>query len=207
MDRASDGTFWVAWQQNPDKEGDDIFLRHLDADLKPMGAEVRATDYEPEKGKSPQVSAAEHRRVERERFRRVCARAGQAAPHRAHAHPPRVAGPGDGPAGRLEDEPASSARRRVSNEDKVGGDYPSIACTKDACFLVWHEIEKGAQAALIDPVKGTMLWRKRFAPRGGHPAVATPADGPPRSRTTSRDASASPPFRATASARRARSPR
>ena len=66
----------------------------------------------------------------------------------------------------------------ASNEDKVGGDYPAIACTKDACFLVWHEIDKGgAQAALIDPAKGTMLWRKRFAPRGGHPAVATTPDG------------------------------
>jgi len=42
---------------------------------------------------------------------------------------------------------------------------------------VWHEIEKGAQAAFIDPVKGTMLWRKRFAPRGGHPAVAVMPDG------------------------------
>ena len=44
MDRAPDGTFWVGWQQNPDKEGDDLFLRHLDADLKPLGNEIRATD-------------------------------------------------------------------------------------------------------------------------------------------------------------------
>ncbi len=55
MDRASDGSFWLVWQQNPDKEGDDIFLRHLDADFKPLGPEVRATDYEAEKGKSPQA--------------------------------------------------------------------------------------------------------------------------------------------------------
>ena len=33
-----------------------------------IGAEVRATDYEAEKGKSPQVSVAEHRRVGRERL-------------------------------------------------------------------------------------------------------------------------------------------
>jgi len=65
----------------------------------------------------------------------------------------------------------------ASNEDKVGGDFPAMDCTRDGCFLVWHEIEKGAQAALIDPLKGTMLWRKRFAPRGGHPAVVTSQDG------------------------------
>ena len=64
------------------------------------------------------------------------------------------------------------------NEDKIGGDYPSIACTKDACFLVWHEVDKGADAVLIDPVRGTVLWRKRFAPKGGHPAVAYAEDGP-----------------------------
>jgi serine/threonine-protein kinase len=44
--------------------------------------------------------------------------------------------------------------------------------------LAWHEIEKGgAQAALIDPVRGTVVWRKRFAPHGGHPAVAPARDG------------------------------
>jgi hypothetical protein len=42
---------------------------------------------------------------------------------------------------------------------------------------VWHETEKGAQAAMIDPIKGTMLWRKRFAPRGGHPALMASQDG------------------------------
>jgi hypothetical protein len=42
---------------------------------------------------------------------------------------------------------------------------------------VWHEIDKGAQAALLDPVKGTLLWRKRFTPRGGHPAVVSSLDG------------------------------
>ena len=35
----------------------------------------------------------------------------------------------------------------------------------------------GAQAALIDPSKATLLWRKRFALRGGHPAVAITQEG------------------------------
>jgi serine/threonine-protein kinase len=48
MDRAADGTFWLVWEQSPDKEGDDLFLRHIDADLKPIGGEIRATDYETE---------------------------------------------------------------------------------------------------------------------------------------------------------------
>ena len=72
--------------------------------------------------------------------------------------------------GRAADKAAARAAAQIGdvaavNDDKVGGDYPSIACTKDACFLVVARVDKGgAQAALVDPAKGTLLWRKRFAP-------------------------------------------
>jgi serine/threonine protein kinase len=173
FDRAPDGGFWVAWQESRDQEGDDLFVRHLDHDLKPAGPEARATDYEPEKGRPSRVSspaiaassanvflvyALEHERehlVERMRL-------------------PLVSSELQGvlPKGKSELGEASAV-----NEDKAGGDYPALACTKDACYLVWHEIDKGAQAALLDPTKGTVLWRKRFGPHGGHPAVATNTDG------------------------------
>jgi serine/threonine-protein kinase len=176
MDRAADGSFWLVWLQNPDKDGDDVYLRHLDADFKPLGPEIRATDYEADKGKSPKVTVPSiavspanifvSYALERdkqhlvERMRIPLSSPDLAAGLQGTSKTTRVLG-----------------EVTDSNEDKVGGDFPAIACTKDACFLVWHEIEKGAQAALIDPVKGTMLWRKRFAPRGGHPAVATTPDG------------------------------
>ena len=172
MDRAADGGFWVTWQESPDKEGDDLFLRHLDPELKPTGPEIRATDYE-EKGKPWRVSSSTVAAsstnlfvaytLERDRERVV----------------QRMRLPGG--ASDLQSGVAKGKTElgEVSavNEDKIGSDYPSLACTKDACFLVWHEIEKGAQAALIDPMKGTLLWRKRFAPRGGHPAVASGPEG------------------------------
>jgi serine/threonine protein kinase len=176
MDRAADGTFWLVWQQNPDKEGDDIFVRHLGPDLKPLGAEIRVTDYEPEKGKSPRVSAPGIAVSSANLF--IAYALEQDKQHVIErmriplTSPDLTAGlQGTAKATRLVGEVTAS------NEDKVGGDYPAIACTKEACFLVWHELEKGAQAALLDPVKGTMLWRKRFAPRGGHPAVAVSSDG------------------------------
>jgi serine/threonine-protein kinase len=176
MDRAADGTFWLVWQQSPDKEGDDIFLRHLDADLKPMGAEIRATDYEPEKGKSPRVSAPSIAVSSTNLF--IAYALEQDKQHIIE----RMRVPLTSPDLTTGLQGTSKASRQIgevtaSNEDKVGGDYPNIACTKDICLLVWHEIEKGAQAALLDPAKGTMLWRKRFAPRGGHPAVAVSAEG------------------------------
>jgi serine/threonine-protein kinase len=176
MDRAPDGTFWVAWQENPDKEGDDIFLRHIAADLKPLGGEIRATDYEPEKGKSPRVSASSIAASSTNLF--VAYALEQDKQHVIE----RMRVSLDSPDLVTGLQGAGKTSRQVgevtaSNEDKVGGDYPDLTCTRDACFLAWQELEKGAQAALIDPVKGTMLWRKRFAPRGGHPAVASTDDG------------------------------
>jgi serine/threonine-protein kinase len=178
MDRSPDGSgFWVTWQAAPDREGDDLFLRKLDPELAPQGAEVRASDYEPEKGKPIKVSSPSlavsgtnlflaytlerDRQHVVERMRVPLASADLQAS--------------------LQDKPPKGLRElgdaTVVSEDKVGGDYPAVACTKDSCFLVWHEPDKGAQGALIDAAKGTVLWRKRFAPRGGHPAVATTADG------------------------------
>jgi serine/threonine-protein kinase len=178
IDRAPDGSgFWVTWQATPDREGDDLFVRHLDAELTPVGAEVRASDYEPDKGKAIKVSSPSLAvsganlflayTLERDR-QHVVDRM-------------RVPLTSADLLSGLQDKPTKGLRElgdvTTVSEEKVGGDYPAVACGKDACFLVWHEPDKGAQAALVDPVKGTVLWRKRFAPRGGHPAVATTLDG------------------------------
>lgn len=196
MDRSPDGSgFWVAWHTGPDKDAEDIFLRRLDADLVPQGVEVRATDYEAPKGKVmrasvPTVAVSSANlfvayTLERDRQSLV-------QRLRLPASSPELAGAG------LPEKPTAKSPHElgdalVVNDDdsatpaagaahppaiKTGGDYPAIACVKDACFLVWHELDKGgARAALVDPERGTVLWRKRFAPKGGHPAVAAPLDG------------------------------
>jgi len=179
MDRTADGSaFWVAWQASRDKdEGDDIFLRRLDAELQPQGQEVRVSASELDKGKGGRASSPSlglsptnlfvAYALERDRQHLV-----------ARLRVPLASPDLDVP---LQEKPAKGAREigdtSVVNEEKVGGDYPSIACAKDVCFLVWHEIDRGAEAALIEPSKATLLWRKRFTPRGGHPAVAITQDG------------------------------
>jgi serine/threonine protein kinase len=178
IERAPDGnSFWVAWQASPAKDGDDVFLRRLDAELVPQGPEARATDYAPDKGKAAQVSAPSLAVSNTNLFVAY-------ALERDKQHTiERMRVPLSMPelqTGGLPDKPGKSelSETVAVNEDKVGGEYPSIGCTKDACFLVWHEVDKGgAEAALIDPQRGTMLWRKRFAPRGGHPAVTFASDG------------------------------
>ena len=54
LTRASDGTFWVAWEDNRQADSSDLYLRHLSADLEPIGNEVRSTDYVP-RGTKPRV--------------------------------------------------------------------------------------------------------------------------------------------------------
>ena len=183
MDRLQDGSgFWVAWQAAPDREGDDIFLRRLDAELRPQGNEVRATNYEPSKGKAvkaraPAVALASTNlfvayALDRDRQSLV-------ERIRVPLGSPELQGQG------LQDRTAGHAEHELGEsvpvtDEKVAADYPAMACGKDACFLVWHELDKGgggAQAALVDPAKGTLLWRKRLAPRGGHPAVAVAPTG------------------------------
>jgi serine/threonine-protein kinase len=183
IDRSPDGTgFWVAWQNGPDKEGDEVYLRHLDAELQPQGIEARATAYVSSKGKAARVSSATIAVSNANLFVAYSLERDRQSVVERLRVPLTLA---ELQTGGLGEKAIAKGQRElgeavVVNEDKVGGDYPAMACTKEACFLVWHEQDKGggSQAAVIDPVHGTLLWRKRFAPRGGHPAVSAPGEGP-----------------------------
>jgi serine/threonine-protein kinase len=177
MDRTADGTgFWVVWQASRDKDdSDDIFLRRLDADLQPQGSEVRASDYELDKGKAAKPSSPTIGLSASNLF--VAYALERDRQHLVERLRVPLASPDLQAALQAQKVPHEIGDTAVMNEDKVGGDYPSLACAKDVCFLVWHEIDRGAQAALIDPAKATLLWRKRFALRGGHPAVAITQEG------------------------------
>jgi serine/threonine-protein kinase len=180
IDRSLDGSgFWVTWQENAGQDTEDLFLRHLDAELAPSGPAARVTSYAAEKGKAPQVGSPSVAIASQNLFLAY-------ALERDHQHfVERMRVPLAMPeltSGGLSDKAAAKGPRElgdtaVVNEDKVGGDYPSMVCGKDACFLVWHETDKGAEAALVDPVRGTVLWRKRFTIKGGHPAVAISPEG------------------------------
>jgi serine/threonine-protein kinase len=179
MDRAADGSFWVAWQGSPDKEGGDIFLRHLDAELQPTGPEVRATDYEPSKGRPVKVTVPVVSATANNLF------LAYTMDHDRQSAIERLRVPLSSPelaSGGLPDKPGAKGPRELGeaaavSDDKVVADYPAIACAKDACFLAWQEDKGGAQAAWIDASKGTLMWRKRVTTHGGHPALAASLDG------------------------------
>jgi len=186
MDRSPDG-FWVAWQDDRDREGDDLFLRKLTSDLQPVGAEVRASDYGSINGRSayvrvPSIAIASNSifvayRLDREQQHLIMRmKIDLSSPDLAKGiedrvnltPPPRGSGSG------VDREIGDVV---LVNEDKLPADGPAIACGSEGCFIAWHGDRGGAYAAMIEPVKGHVVWRKRFADKGAHPSLAVSQDG------------------------------
>jgi serine/threonine-protein kinase len=149
LGRAPDG-FFATWEDDRKQDGSDLYLRHLGRELDAIGPEVRATDF---------VGRAGHRPFVR-------------APSVAVANNALyVAGP---------TATASKADRvlgDVQHVSETAGDSPDIACGTEGCFVAWHGEKGGAFAALIDPVQGRVIWRKRFAERGSVPSLGVSDDG------------------------------
>ena len=67
---------------------------------------------------------------------------------------------------------------KAVDEDKVQSDGPVVACGKEGCFVAWNgEQNGGAFAALLEPVKGNVVWHKKFADRGSHPTLGVNGEG------------------------------
>jgi eukaryotic-like serine/threonine-protein kinase len=175
IERAPQG-FFVVWQDGRGKEGDDLFIRKLTNDLDTEGPETRLTDYVgPPRSKfpaprvrHPSVAAAANTllvayRLERERERLVMRM--------------RVPLEELEKGGLPESKESGRASREafdvvLVSEDKAPADAPVIACGQEGCFVVWHGEPSGAFVGLMDPNEGRIIWRKRFAAKGGRPVLA-----------------------------------
>jgi eukaryotic-like serine/threonine-protein kinase len=174
IERAPQG-FFVVWQDDRSKDGaHDLFFRRLSSDLDTVGPETRLTDYvaakpkqSPPKVRVPSVAVAANTlivayRVEREKESLIY----------------RMRVPLDAPELKKGLDEVKDAKKdreigdvKLVNEDKSPGDAPSIACGAEGCFIAWHGERSGSHVALIDPLQGKVIWRKRFAERGGHPVL------------------------------------
>ncbi len=179
IERAPDG-FFVAWEDARDREGTDLFLRRLSRELEPLGSELRATDYVGLPGRAPAVRVPSVAvgnnalyvayKLERDTKTHLIERM------RLPLDSPQLAN------GLDEKHPPLRKDRELGevqlvNEDKTLADAPAIACGTEGCFVTWHDEQGGAFAALIDPVQGKVMWRKKFADKGGHPGLGVSADG------------------------------
>ncbi len=174
--------FVVVWQDDRDKEGDDLFFRKLSAELDPIGPEIRLTDYavaipsKPVNVRVPSVAVASNAvfivyKLERDNkhlIERLRIPLKDPALAKGLSEPKIV--PGKLRKDRTLVEP------KLVNEDKLPGDAPILACGTEGCFVAWHD-EKGnaANIALIEPAQGKVLWRKKWG--GSHPALAVGNEG------------------------------
>jgi serine/threonine-protein kinase len=178
---APDGTFWVAWEDDRQADSTDLYLRHLSAELEPMGSELRATDYVFKGGKPrvrvPSVDVAAGFLSVAFRFELGAARLAQLLRIGLldPALPKGLDGATEKPAGREKDRTLGDVK--VVNLDREKADTPQIGCVTEGCFLVWHGEAGGAFAAYMEASKGQILWRKKFDPKGGHPTLAIAPSG------------------------------
>ena len=186
IDRAPDG-YYVAWTDDRDRDGNDLWLRHLNSDLQPMAPEIRATDYwggtkprQQPQVRTPSIALASNAiyityKLERDTQHAIML---MRVPLTLSSLQTGLdEKPGLSSDGGRSDRELGDAE--VVNEDKANADAPAIACGTEGCFLAWHGESGGgaAYAALIEPVMGHVLWRKKFAPLGGHPSLGTSSTG------------------------------
>ncbi len=193
--RAPDG-FFITWQDDRDKEGDDIFLRKLGSSLDPAGPEIRATDYASIGGHAakavlPDVAVAADSllltyKLERDSSKTIVRmRIPLGAPELAKGLDERSsrAAPTPPPKGTKGTKGAASSPDRtlgevaLVNDDKIGSDGPTIGCGSEGCFVAWASERGGANAALLDPTQGKVLWKKRFSDKGTHPVISVGVAG------------------------------
>ena len=66
---------------------------------------------------------------------------------------------------------------QLMNEDRSPADVPSMACGTEGCFVAWHGENGGASIARLDIDKGSLMWRKQFAPKGSRPTLFSTKSG------------------------------
>jgi serine/threonine protein kinase len=180
FEKAPEG-FVVVWQDDRDHENTDLFFRKLNAELEPQGKEIRLTDYAgPIPSHAPQVRVPSVAVASNAVF--VVYKLERDNKHTIE----RLRISLDDPALQkgLDEQPPVPGRIKkdrflgnvkLVNDDKSPADAPMIACGTEGCFVAWHSEQGGSNVALVEPAKGTVLWRKKLP--GGHPTLGASESG------------------------------
>jgi eukaryotic-like serine/threonine-protein kinase len=181
--RASDGTHWVVYTQADDKRVHDLYLRHLDRSLAPLGAPVRITAYAPPEKLRTVASFASielGRDMINIAYRLQRGVAYQVMQLRISPDDPQLSGAG---VERVTTQPAKGGEVEADRTDRFVGQavalteetdvqaQPRITCLEAGCLTVWSDDTRGAQAVMLSKDTGEVLWRKNFAAAGSRPAV------------------------------------
>jgi eukaryotic-like serine/threonine-protein kinase len=185
---ASGKTLWVAWEEKGESDKTDLLVSHATSASPPV-AGVRLTDLRKSHIKprvvAPQIAATATSlelmfRVDRDALRPITYL------HVPLSDPLLATGLPPAKPNEKEDRTVGQLRVLAPLRDKGDvpshkGDSPSLTCSKDGCFAVWHIERSGSRggwyASQIDPHKGEIMWSKKFLGAGGRPHVGTNAEG------------------------------
>jgi serine/threonine-protein kinase len=176
--RAPDGTFWIAWDDERQTDASDLYLRHLSAELEPLGAEVRATDYT---ARGPKIRVKSPSAAIAGGYLNVAFRFEKEAQHqidllRVGLVDPLLSSGLEGSA-KTSNKDREIGDVKIVNPDKDKVDNPHVECVTEGCYLAWHGEGGGAYAAYMEGSKGEILWRKKFDGKGTHPTLAVGPSG------------------------------
>ncbi len=189
LTRSPDG-YWIAWQEERDKKGYDLFVRRFGLNLQAQSPELKLTDYWYDRTRSdgmevvaPRVAYAQGALyfafgVQRAKNKLVYGlRIALDAPDLVTGlveKAPAAPIPG-GVAPKHKDREIGDLT--LLNEDKSDAVSPVIECGKEGCFVVWHSAQNGSQIALLDVTRGLVVWRKRLSRSAAHPSIDVSSDG------------------------------
>ncbi len=169
------GKYWAVWQEEVDKGSSDIVARELDADLVPLGDQLRLTATVAPKASSTSAGTPV-----------VAVQNGHLyvafSVNRGYEHIQvfllRVPlGDPSMKTGLLRLKKPNGQERFIGQlqllSSKDGKNTtPVIACTNDGCFVAWDDEKAGASVAFIEKDKGQMLWHRDLPAKVVRPAVA-----------------------------------
>ena len=179
--RHGDG-FVVAWADRIEADSVDLFYRLFDKDGTAVDDAVRVTDYLNQgsataRVREVKVAAAGNKLYFAYGFVRGALQQVRFLSVPAHTKAPGLALVKKGEQRKkrlLGDEIALTPRTQR-------GTKPSLACSKERCFVAWHmALRGGASVALIDAATGKRRWHKRFTAKGKYPAVTISPGGDAR---------------------------
>lgn len=174
--RDTKGGFIVGWAEQRARVSVDLMLRRFSAELKPRGAAIRVTNFV---GRGKRLTRVGHIRVatsDRWIHTAYLVTEGTARQLRYQSLPISTAPPGLPYQAPGNEQTLGDEQTVTAPQAKAGA--PSLACTKEGCFLAWHRSHQGgAGVAFIDAPTQRVQWHKLFSPKGRYPSIGVSPKG------------------------------
>jgi eukaryotic-like serine/threonine-protein kinase len=173
--RTADGGVVVAWAEAIENDSVDLFFRRFGSDGKPAADAVRVTDF---KSRGPLAARVREVRVVEEggklHFAYTFQRGSQQI-IRYQSVAADVKAPGLDASDKGDER--TLGEEVVVTTPTTSASEPSIACSKEGCYIAWTQVMQGGTGLAFIDKSGKGQWHKVFTTSGKHAAIATSPAG------------------------------